>query len=379
MSVESQKPKGPLSGVVVVEFAGIGPGPFCAMLLGDLGARIVRIDRVRPEGEALSPEAIKGFRSDVMGRSKWSIALDLKSAESRTVIEALVARSDVLLEGYRPGVMERLGYGPTEMHAINSAIVYGRMTGWGQSGPLAQRAGHDLNYISVAGVLSMLGPSEGAPAIPLNLIADFGGGGMYMAFAIAAALVGVRQSGRGVVIDASMTEGAQTLASMIFGMRSTGAWVDQRGSNLLDGGAPFYSIYRCADGGFMSVAALEAKFFTELISRLGVEADPAFANQYDKGTWAAMRSGFETIFASQPRSYFEELLDAGDTCVTAVLSAQEAIAHPHNRERSSFMDLAGVIQPSPGPLFDGQRPGEVSAPPYPDEHRSEVLEFLGLS
>ncbi len=366
----------PLAGKLVVEFAGIGPGPFCGMLLGDLGARVIRIDRPGTSTGELSEATQASYRREVMGRSKWSIALDLKSDESAEIVKGLIARADVLLEGYRPGVMERLGYGPEEAFALNEALIYARMTGWGQSGPLANLAGHDLNYISVAGVLSMIGPKDGPPSIPLNLVGDFGGGGMYMAFAIAASLATPPSQRHRIVIDTAMCEGAATLASMIFGMRGAGGWVDQRESNLIDGGAPFYRIYRCSDGGYLGVAALEVQFYQELIGRLGVADEAAFSAQYRTETWPQMRSAFEAIFASKPRGYFEELLAGCDACSFPVYSPEEALAHPHNVARGAFVEMAGVTQPAPGPLFNGSRPTKPGLPPYPDEHRREVLDLL---
>ena len=378
MQISSTTGYAPLEGVVAVEFAGIGPGPFCAMLLADLGARVIRIDRPVPRSEPISAERSAQARNDVLGRSKWSIALDLKSGESRNIVEKLLARADVLIEGYRPGVMERLGYGPETVLEINPAIVYARMTGWGQTGPLSSLAGHDLNYISLSGVLSMIGPAGGPPSIPLNLIGDFGGGGMYMAYAIAAALGAAGKDRRGVVIDAAMSEGASTLAAMIFGMRSAGNWVDRRASNLLDGGAPFYSVYRCADGGYIGVAALEPQFYSELLTRLELGDDAAFADQYNSDTWAEMRARFEALFGSRPRAYFESILSNCDACSFPVLSPREALDHPHNLARQVFVDIGGVVQPAPGPLFNGARPTVPRPAPFPDEHRREVLDFIGL-
>ncbi len=378
MQLSSKTSYAPLEGIVAVEFAGIGPGPFCAMLLADLGARVIRVDRPISNGKAIAVERLAQARSDVLGRSKWSIALDLKSADSRSIAEALLTRADVLIEGYRPGVMERLGYGPEDVLALNPAIIYARMTGWGQTGPLSSLAGHDLNYISLSGVLSMIGPAGGPPSIPLNLIGDFGGGGMYMAYAIAAALGARGEGRRGVVIDAAMSEGASILAAMIFGMWSSGNWVERRGSNLLDGGAPFYSIYRCADGGYIGVAALEPQFYSELLARLGLGDDAAFADQYNRETWVDMRVGFEAVFGSRPRAYFEGILADCDACSFPVLSPQEALDHPHNLARESFVDVGGVVQPAPGPLFDGARPSIPRPAPFVDEHRREVLDFIGF-
>ena len=376
---EGEGARAPLAGVTVVEFAGIGPGPFCGMLLADLGATVIRVDRPGSWSDTPSESTLRAYRGDVMGRSKLSIALDLKDPASRPVVEALLSMADALIEGFRPGVMERLGLGPAEAHAINPALVYARMTGWGQTGPLAPRAGHDLNYISVSGVLSMIGLAGGPPVIPLNLVGDFGGGGMYMAFAISAALVSTRASGRGCVIDTAMSEGAATLASMIFGMRGTGSWKDERGANLLDGGAPFYSVYRCADGGYLGVAALEPQFYLALVERLGVAGERAFSSQSDRSTWPEMRERLISIFSGAPVSHFETLFDGLDACAFPVYGPEEAMAHPHNRARSAFIELEGVAQPAPGPIIDGRRPTTPTAPPYPDEHRRSVLEMIGLA
>ena len=373
MEMAELQGRAPLAGVTIVEFAGLGPAPFCGMLLAGLGATVIRVDR--PLSDA---DGVEIWRGDIMGRSKLSIALDLKEAASQKVAAALIARADVLLEGYRPGVMERLGFGPDKALALNSKLVYARMTGWGQTGPLADRAGHDLNYISLAGVLGMIGEQGGPPVIPLNLIGDFGGGGMYMAFAIASALVEVSRGGSGVVIDAAMAEGASTLATMIFGMLGEGTWREARQSNLLDGGCPFYSVYRCQDGKYMGVAALEAKFFAILVERLGLSGRSEFASQFDVATWPAMRQSLTDLFAGHPRAYFEGLMVGTDACTFPVLSAEEAIADPHNQSRGAFVEIEGVWQPAPGPLFDGLRPTQVKAGPSPDQNRAEILAMLGI-
>ena len=377
--VEGKEAHAPLEGVTVVEFAGIGPGPFCGMLLADLGATVIRVDRP-PTWVGDPPEAVvRAYRTDVMGRSKRSIGLDLKDPASRPVLEALFRKADVILEGFRPDVMERLGLGPEEAHRINPALVYARMTGWGQSGPLAPRAGHDLNYVSLSGVLSMIGSAGGPPVIPLNLVGDFGGGGMYMAFAISSALLAARSTGRGSVIDTAMAEGAAKLATMIFGLRESGAWEDERGVNLLDGGAPFYSVYRCADGGYFGVAALEPQFYAEMVSRLQLQSDAAFSDQNDRSRWPAMRERLAAVFSSASVSHFESLFEGLDACSFPVYTVEQAMAHPHNRARGAFVEVEGVAQPAPGPLFDGRRPSEPTAPPYPDEHRRAVMEFLGIA
>ncbi|CAG4904034.1 CaiB/BaiF CoA-transferase family protein [Acidithrix sp. C25] len=368
----------PLLGFRVLEFAGIGPGPFCGMLLADLGATVVRVDRAIDGDKKDDRELQERYLSDVMGRSKLSIDLNLKDPASRGVLEELIAKSDVLLEGYRPGVMERLELGPLDVEKINPTMIYARMTGWGQSGPLSARAGHDMNYISLAGILSMIGPFEAEPVIPLNLVGDFGGGGMFMAFSIAAALAGRALEERFMVIDTAMFEGAATLASMIFGMRSNGSWIDERDSNLLDGGAPFYSIYRCKDGGYVGVGALEPQFYATLIDRLGQSENELFSKQYDKATWPAMRSAFSEIFLGQNRSYFEELLGDIDACTFGVFTPSEAIDHPHSRFRGSFSEVGGVSQPSPGPIFNATRPSVPGLPPYPGRDREKIMEIFQI-
>ncbi|MDA8197717.1 MAG: CaiB/BaiF CoA-transferase family protein [Actinomycetota bacterium] len=368
---------GPLSNVLVIEFPAIGPAPFAGMLLADMGATVIRVDR-RQSGNSKDEAVLaKVFKSDVMGRSKVSIDLDFKDNEDFDTALSLIREADVLLEGFRPGVMERLGFTRARLEGENPHLTYGRMTGWGQSGPISNLAGHDMNYISLSGVLSMIGDKDAPPSIPLNLVGDFGGGGMAMAFAIASTLVGPREERRFSEVDVAMVDGAMNLAAMIFGMRSNGSWVDERSSNLLDGGTPFYSIYRCSDGGYFGVASLEPQFYQNLVDSLGVGDEDCFSNQFDKAQWPKMRRRLEEIFASNTRDYFEGLLSHIDTCAFPVLSPNEAINHPHNLKRESFTDVEGVIQPSPFAIVNGERTSRVSPPPFPGRDRRSILEILG--
>ncbi len=309
---------GPLQGLRVIELAGIGPGPMCAMLLADQGADVVRIDRVEASGLGVPIDK----RFEVTGRGRRSVALDLKAPAGRDAVLRLIDRADVLIEGFRPGVAERLGLGPADCHARNAGLVYGRMTGFGQSGPLAQAAGHDLNYIALTGALHAIG-SEGRPVPPLNLVGDYGGGSLYLAFGLMAALFERQSSGRGQVVDAAMVDGAGSLMSIFYGMRASGAWQDRRASNLLDGGAPFYDTYETADGRHVSIAALEPKFFAELVQRLGL--DPRFVKvQRDRSQWPALRAAIAEVVRGKTRDECCALLEGSDACFAPVLSLDEA-------------------------------------------------------
>lgn len=357
---------GPLAGVRVLEFAGIGPGPFCAMLLADAGAEVVRI--VRPGAAGQGPP-------DPLLRGRPVLELDLKSPEAVRTCLAAIRGADALLEGARPGVMERLGLGPEEALAANSRLVYGRMTGWGQSGPLSQAAGHDINYLALSGALHAIGPAE-RPVPPLNLAADFGGGALYLAFGMMAALVHVRGGGEGQVVDAAMTDGAASLMTMFYGFLGAGRWRDRRESNLLDGGAPFYAVYACADGRFLSVGALEPQFYTLLLDKLGVAGDPAF-DRDDPRRWPELRARFAALFATRSRDDWCALLEGADACVAPVLSLTEAPEHPHNLSRGTFGTHDGLRQPAPAPRFSAT-PGAVrEAAVLPDAR--EVLRGWGAA
>ena len=360
---------GPLSGVRVVEFAGLGPGPFCGMLLADLGADVVRIDR-RGNGSGLGATSL-------LDRGKRSIALDLKDPADVEVVRALVRRADVLLEGFRPGVMERLGLGPDALLAENPALVYGRMTGWGQTGPLSHSAGHDIGYIALTGALGASGRPDERPAPPINLLGDFGGGGVFLALGALAALLHARTTGKGQVVDAAIVDGTAVLTTMIHGMLSTGAWQDKRGENLLDTGAPFYDVYSCADGQFLAVGALEPQFYAALLQGLGVAGDETFPDRYSPEQWPALRERFTELFAGRTRDEWWQVFAGTDACVAPVWSLLEATEDEHNREREVFVEVDGTVQPAPAPRFS-LTPGAVGSVPRAGQHSDEIRAELGL-
>jgi alpha-methylacyl-CoA racemase len=362
-----------LDGVRVIELAGIGPAPFCAMMLADHGAEVIRIDR--PGG---SDPLAQDQRRDVLLRSRRSITLDLKQPEAVEIVAKLVETADGLIEGFRPGVAERLGLGPDKLMLRNPALVYGRMTGWGQDGPLSDKAGHDLNYISLNGCLGALGSEGGPPPPPLNLIGDYGGGGMMLAFGFVAALLAARQSGEGRVIDCSMAEGSAALMAGMWSLTHNGMWDKGRGQNLLDGGAPFYACYACSDGGFVAIAAIEAQFYARLIDALGLGSDPLFAAQHDQSKWPAMKARLADIFASAPRAFWSEQLRHRDCCYTEVLTMAEAPTHDHNRARANYLEADGWLQPHPAPRFAAT---QVVAPRMwqRDSDRMEILAEIGVA
>jgi len=337
---------GPLQGVNVVEFAGLGPGPFCGMMLADAGADVVRIERPRPPGDGMSRLVL----NPVLDRGKRSIALDLRDEGDREVVRRLLARADVLTEGFRPGVMERLGFGPEPVLAANPRLVYGRMTGWGQSGPYARTAGHDIDYIAMTGALHAFGRPDEVPAPPLNLLGDFGGGGMVLAFGLVAALLHASRTGEGQVVDAAIVDGTALLTGMIHGLRLDGVWQDERGVNLLDTGAPFYDVYVCADGGFLAVGALEEPFYAALVSGLGL-TQSELPDREDPANWSALRELFAATVARRTRDEWWESFRGTDACVAPVLSWPEAMSHEHNVERGVFTDVGGHPQPSPAPRY----------------------------
>jgi alpha-methylacyl-CoA racemase len=343
---------GPLSGIRVLELAGIGPGPFCTMMLADMGADVLRVDRPEPVDLGLPLEP----KFDVIARGRRSIALDLKHTGAIEIALALVEKADVLIEGFRPGVTERLGLGPDACLARNPRLVYGRVTGWGQDGPLAQAAGHDINYIAIAGALHAIGPAQ-RPAPPLNLVGDYGGGAMYLAFGIVCALCERHSSGRGQVIDTAMSEGAASLMSIFYGRMAAGLWHDKRGVNILDGGAPWYNVYETADGKYVAVGAIEGRFYAKLMQRLGLDT-PSLPDQYDRARWPEMRANLARIFQQKTRDEWCEALAGHDVCIAPVLSIAEAPSHPHNRARGAFFECDGVIQPGPAPRFS-RTPGRV--------------------
>ncbi len=341
---------GPLSDLRVVEIAGLGPTPFAAMWLADMGAEVVRIER--PGLKPLIPQKV-----DVLNRGRGFVALDLKSPEDQAKARALIERADLLIEGMRPGVMERLGLGPDAFTDSNPKLVYGRMTGWGQTGPLAHSAGHDINYIALSGALHAIGDT--APVPPLNLVGDFGGGAMYLVAGLLAALHAAGRTGKGQVVDCAITDGAAHLMAMIYSMYGSDIWVDQREANLLDGGTPFYRCYECACGGFMAVGPLEAKFYAEFLRILGLDGADLPA-QTDIEGWPRLRAAFEARFREKSRDDWAKLFEGSDACTVPVLSIAEAPRHPHNVARGAFVDLAGVIQPAPAPLLS-DTPGVAKA------------------
>ncbi|WP_372656452.1 CaiB/BaiF CoA transferase family protein [Hydrogenophaga sp.] len=333
---------GPLAGLKVLELAGIGPGPFCAMVLADLGADVVRVAR---PGAALDPH-------DVLARGRTVLNLDLRDPAAVATVLELVDQADVLVEGYRPGVMERLGLGPQVCLERRPRLVYGRMTGWGQTGPLSHAAGHDINYIAISGALHAVGRAGEAPVPPLNYVGDFGGGAMLLAVGILSALHEAARSERGQVVDAAMTDGAALMSSMMYGMKAADQWSNQRGENMLDGGAFFYDTYACADGRFVAVGAIEPQFYALLRERCGIADDPAFDVQMERTAWPLLKLRLAEIFRSRPRDAWCALLEGSDACFAPVLDWDEAPQHPHNQARKTFVELDGVVQPAPAPRFD---------------------------
>ena len=360
---------GPLNGYRIVEMAGLGPAPFCAMLLSDMGADVVRIDR----GGGSNPLDLE---IDVLNRGRRSVALNLKTPEGIATALALITRADAVIEGYRPGVMERLGLGPEECLAKNPCLVYGRMTGWGQAGPLAHAAGHDINYIALTGVLDAIGTDESVTP-PLNLVGDFGGGALYLAFGVVCALLEARASGKGQVVDAAMVDGAAHLMTMMYGLAQQGKWTDKRQDNLLDGGAHFYGAFECADGKWIAIGSIEPQFYRLLLDTLGIDPDTEDVSQ-SKENWQRMREQLRQIFLREPQSYWCALMEGTDICFAPVLSMTDAPEHPHNKHRGVFVEDFGITQPGPAPRFS-RTPGRIRRePPQPGEHTEEVLKEWGI-
>ena len=361
---------GPLSGLKIVEFQGIGPGPFCGMLMSDLGADVVRIDRAGKGGRAATP-------ANVESRGRRSIALDLKNPDDVETALKLIEKADGLIEGFRPGVMERLGLGPEEALKRNPKIAYGRMTGWGQTGPLAQAAGHDLNYIALTGALGAMGRKGEAPYPPLNLIGDYGGGALYLAFGLLAAVIHARETGEGQVIDVAMTDGAASLSSMFYGMRAMGVWSDERQDNLLDGGAHFYDTYETKDGGYVAIGSIEPQFYALLLEKAGL-TDPDFQKQTDRSKWPELKAKITDVFKTKTRDEWCDIMEGTDVCFAPVLSMAEAPDHPHNKARETFVTYEGVVQPAPAPRFS-KTPGAIQRPPAsPGLHTDEIIGDWGL-
>jgi alpha-methylacyl-CoA racemase len=363
---------GPLDGVRVIEIASLAPAPFGCMVLADLGADVLRVDRRdRSGGQALPPV-------DPLGRSRQSIRLNLKDPAGLDVLLRLTDGADVLVEAFRPGVAERLGFGPDVCAARNPRLVYARMTGWGQDGPLAETAGHDIDYIAVSGSLDPIGRAGERPLPPLNLVGDFGGGGMLLAVGVLAALLERERSGLGQVVDAAMVDGSALLASFLYGLRAAGAWQDERGTNVLDGGAPFYDTYATADGRYLAVGALEPKFFAELLARLGID-ETSLPAQYDRSGWPELRARLTEAFAGRTQAEWVEHFAGSDACVAPVVSPQEAPGHPHNAARKTFIDVGGVTQPAPAPRFSRTACDPPSPPARPGADTDDVLAGLGIT
>ena len=355
---------GPLTGIRVVEMAGIGPGPFTAMMLSDLGAEVIRVDRLSHKGT--------GHRANVLNRGRKSIAVDLKNPRGVETTLRLIEQADVVLEGFRPGVMERLGLGPEECLSVNPRLIFGRMTGWGQTGPLSQAAGHDINYISIAGALGAMGYADRPPAPPLNLVGDFGGGAMYLLTGILAALVERATSGQGQIIDAAMTDGTASLLSPFFGLMAMNMWTTDRFSNRLDGGAFYYGSYECSDGKYISIGSLEPQFYALLLEKAEI-TDPEFQEQLDEAAWPAKREKLNQLFKTRTRQQWRDIMEGTDVCFAPVLDLKEAPAHPHNIDRKTFVELDGVVQPAPAPRFSRTQ-GEIQGPAaMAGEHTREVL------
>ena len=365
---------GPLKGIRVVELAGIGPAPFCAMLLSAMGAEVLRIDRTEATdlGVRIDP------RFNLLNRGRRSAAIDLKLPEGLATAKRLVAQADVLIEGFRPGVTERLGLGPEACLRLNPRLVYGRVTGWGQDGPLAAAAGHDINYIALAGVLAAMGTKGGPPVPPLNLIGDYGGGALYLAFGIVCALLEARVSGHGQVVDAAMVDCAASLMTSIFGHDAGGGWTDARGSNITDGGAPWYGAYETSDGAFVSIGAIEPKFYAELLRLLGL-AGESLPPQHDRSGWPALRERFAEVLKRRTREEWRTVLEGTEACFAPVLSVREAPLHPHNVARGTFIEVDGVTQPGPAPRFSRTAPEVRSGPALPGQHTDAVLADWGFA
>jgi len=360
---------GPLNGIRIVEFAGIGPGPFCGMLLSDLGADVIRIDRKGSERP--------GRADDVMCRGRRSIALNLKSPEDVETALKLLEKADGLIEGFRPGVMERLGLGPDVVLGRNPKLVFGRMTGWGQHGALSHSAGHDLNYIAITGALYAMGDGDGRPRPPLNLIGDYGGGAMYLAFGLLAGLLNVKNGGDGQVIDCAMSDGAASLATMFYGMKAMGVWSTDREANLLDGGAHFYDTYECSDGNWVAIGSIEPQFYAELVEKAALK-DPDFKHQMDRSKWPSLKEKIAAVFKTKTRDEWCAVMEGTDICFAPVLSMDEAPSYKHNADRQTFVEVEGVVQPAPAPRFSAT-PGKIAGPPAGvGEHTDAILADWGV-
>ena len=365
---------GALSGYRVIELAGIGPAPMCAMMLSDMGAEVLRIDRTADAGLGIAMDA----KYNLLNRGRRSVAFDLKRPEATEAMLRLVERADALIEGFRPGVMERLGIGPDQCLARNPRLVYGRMTGWGQEGPLAHAAGHDINYIALAGALHSIGRKDERPVPPLNLVGDFGGGALYLALGVVTGLLEAQKSGKGQVVDTAMVDGVASLMTAIYGMRGAGVFTDNRGENMLDTGAHFYDAYETSDGKYICIGSIEAKFYEELLQLSGLKGEE-LPRQLDRKSWPAMKERIAKLFRTKTRDEWCRIMEGSDVCFAPVLSMEEAPRHPHNRQRATFVEDYGVIQPAPAPRFS-RTPSAIQRPPArPGEHTEEALRDWGFS
>ena len=373
--MSASKAKGPLSGYRLIEIAGIGPTQLTGMLLADMGAEIVRVERLSKVELGVSmPDKYK-----LMNRSRRSIAIDLKKPQGRDTVLELCERADALFEGFRPGVMERLGLGPDECVQRNERLVYGRMTGWGQDGPLAETAGHDPNYIGIAGVLGCIGKKDEAPAYPLNLIGDFGGGALYLAMGLLAAMLEAAKSGKGQVVDAAMVDGAASMMTTFYGLLAAGLWKEQRSSNILDGGAHFVNTYQTRDKQYVVVAPIEGRFYQELLDRLEITDPDLRTQQHDQARWPEFTERLREIFLTKTRDEWCEIFEGADACFAPVLSLTEATRHPHAEARDAYVDIDGIAQPAPAPRFSRTPSAVQSPPPDPGQHTEEILLDWGFS
>jgi alpha-methylacyl-CoA racemase len=372
---------GPLEGVRIIELAGIGPAPFCAMLLSDMGAEVIRVDRAANVGHddsRVGGPSGEEHRFNLLARGRRNIAVDLKNPEGVDAVLRLIDRADALIEGFRPGVMERLGLGPKVCLARNPKLVYGRMTGWGQDGPIAHAAGHDINYIALSGVLHSIGERGGKPVPPLNLVGDFGGGALYLAMGVLAGIVSARVSGRGQTVDCSMVEGSASLMTMMYAALASGAWTEKRGRNRTDGGAHYYQVYETKDGEHVAIGSIEPQFYALLLQHTGL-AGERLPEQTDRATWPIMQERLAEIFKTKTRAEWTAIMQQTDICFAPVLRMSEALEHPHNRHRESFVEIDGIAQPGPAPRFLGT-PTHVQRPPARiGEHTGEILRDWGFS
>ncbi len=366
---------GPLSGYRIVEIAGIGPGPFAAMMLADMGAEVIRVDRA----QSVRGSAPEAPFFDLLQRGRKNIAIDLKNSAGVETLLQLLEKADAVIEGFRPGVMERLGIGPDVCLARNPKLVFGRMTGWGQEGMYGQAAGHDINYISLAGALAHFARPGQTPLPPLNMVGDFGGGGMFLAYGVVCALLEAQKSGKGQVVDTAMVDGAAVLMTMFWAFKSIGMHDENNpGTNLLDTGAHFYDAYRCKDDKFISIGSIEPQFYAELLRLTGLDADPEFVSHMDRSKWSALKPKVSAVFATKTQAEWCAIMEATDVCFAPVLTMSEAAEHPHNKERKTFVEAHGVMQPAPAPRFSRTKTSLDQAPAHPGQHTTEVLTAWGI-